>query len=162
MKATTLDKRVTKFCKKFGVNKAFASKEFCYYSGAEIISYTFLITHTDKIFIDLVNEKYGVDIRPWYFIFCLLHEIGHHLTLDTMSQEELFNDYLTRTLVIPLMNDERESGKAYIDLTAEHLATSWAIDYIDSHLEECREIQNRFMKIIAHYNKKQCLKQYWS
>ena len=62
------------------------------------------------------------------------------------------NELFART-VIPCLN-ENEQMEAYVNLAAEDMATSWAIDYIDSHLKECWETQKRFMQIIDHIYKK--------
>ena len=155
MKTTTLDKHITKYCKKFGIKKVISSDEFAYTPNNEVITYTMYIYDTDIQFVELVNEKYSVDIRPWYFIFCLLHEIGHHITLENLTQEDLLTDQILRQVVIPNIEDEKRQGQAYVNLVAEDLATSWAIEYIDSHLKECFEIQDRFLKIIKHYMKKE-------
>lgn len=155
MKTTTLDKKITRYCKKFGIKKVTSSDEFTYYPETETINYTMYLYETDLQFINLVNEKYSVDIRPWYFIFCLLHEVGHHLTLDELTEEDLLNDLFLRQIVIPNIENTDKCGRAYINLIAEDLATSWAINYIDTHLEECKLMQNKFLKIMAHYEKKE-------
>ena len=155
MKTTTLDKKITRYCKKFGIKKAISSDEFAYYPETETINYTMYIYETDLQFIDLVNKKYSVDIRPWYFIFCLLHEVGHHLTLDELTEEDLLNDLFLRQIVIPNIENTDKCGRAYINLIAEDLATSWAINYIDTHLEECKLMQNKFLKVMTHYEKKE-------
>ncbi len=152
MYSTTLDKHITKYCKKFGIAKATCSDEFAYFPATETLTYTIFQFTTDKPFIELINKKYNVNIAPFYFIFSLLHEIGHHITFDELTDEEMENELFART-VIPCLN-ENEQMEAYINLAAEDMATSWAIDYIDSHLKECWETQKRFMQIIDHIYKK--------
>lgn len=155
MKTTTLDKKVTKYCKKFGIKKAISSDEFAYTPNNEIITYTIYICNNDLKFVELINRKYSCDIRPLYFIFCLLHEIGHHITFDNLTQEDLMNDLICRQAIIPNIEDEERQGQAYINLFAEKLATEWALNYIQTHFKECIKIQNRFLKIMAHYMKKE-------
>lgn len=154
MYSTTLDKKLTKYCKKFDVAKVICGDEFSYFPTNEIISYTVYDFNTDELFIELVNEKYLVDIKPFYFIFSLLHEIGHHMTMDDLTQEDFDNDMFCRQVIIPQIKNERECLKAYINLTAEDLATTWAIDYIDTHIKECIEMQNKIYKLINHIYKK--------
>lgn len=154
MYSSVLDKKINNYCKKFGINKVVCDKEFSYYPETNKISYTIIQYTTDDLITQLINEKYKVNIEPFYFIFSLLHEIGHHMTIDELTDEEWENDLLCRQMVIPYIGDEIGQGKAYINLTAEDLATSWAIDYIDSHLKECAQMQDRFVKIINHYYKK--------
>lgn len=154
MYSSVLDKKINNYCKKFGIDKVFCDKEFSYYPETERISYTIIQYTADDLFTQLINEKYDVNIEPFYFIFPLLHEVGHHMTTDELTEEELQTDLMCRQMVIPYIEDEVEQGKAYISLTAEDLATSWAIDYIRNNLEECVRTQDRFVKIINHYYKK--------
>lgn len=158
MYATTLDKHITNYCKQFGIKKATCTNEFAYLLSSETITYTVFYFDLDNTMIELVNEKYGVDITPFYFIFSLLHEVGHHMTMDDLTQEDFDNDMFCRQVIIPQITDKRECLEAYINLTAEDLATSWAIDYIDSHIKECAKAQIRFCKIIDHIYKKKSFK----
>lgn len=154
MYSTTLDKKLTKYCKKFGVSKVICDDEFSYSPNTEIVNYTVFDFNTDDLFIKLVNEKYGVNIEPFYFIFSLLHEVGHHMTLEDLTEEEVMNDIFCRQVIIPQMENDEECMQAYINLTAEDMATSWAIDYIDTHIKECIEIQNKIYKLVNHIYKK--------
>ena len=154
MYSSVHDKKINNYCKKFGIDKVFCDNEFSYFPETNRISYTIIQYTTDDIIIQLINKKYNVDIEPFYFIFSLLHEIGHHMTIDELTDEEWENDLMCRQMVIPYIEDEVGQGKAYINLTAEDLATSWAINYIRNNLEECVRTQDRFVKIINHYYKK--------
>ena len=66
------------------------------------------------------------------------------MTLNQLSKEDLETDFLLRSM-IPLFENQ---GKAYLGFTVEDLATSWAIGYIDSHLKECFEFQNKCIEIM--------------
>ena len=158
MYSSVLDKKINNYCKKFGIDKVVCDKEFSYYPETNKISYTIIQYTTDDLITQLINEKYKVNIEPFYFIFSLLHEIGHYMTIDELTDEEWENDLLCRQMVIPYIEDEIGQGKAYINLTAEDLATSWAINYIRNNLEECARTQDRFIKIINHYYKKKSFK----
>ena len=74
------------------------------------------------------------------------------MTMDDLTDEEMENEIFART-IIPCLNED-EQMEAYINLTAEDLATSWAIDYIDNHIKECIKMQERFFKIGNHIYKK--------
>lgn len=154
MYSSVLDKKINNYCKKFGIDKVFCDKEFSYYPETDRISYTIIQYTTDNLVTQLINEKYNVDIEPFYFIFSLLHEIGHHMTIDELTDEDLQDDLMCRQMIIPYIEDEIRQGRAYINLIAEDYATRWAIDYIDNHLKECIKVQSRFIKIINHYYKK--------
>ena len=155
MKTSTLDKHITKYCKKFGIKKVISSNEFAYTPNNETITYTMYIYDNDLNFVKLVNRKYSCNIQPLYFIFCLLHEIGHHMTFENLTAEDIQNDLICRQVIIPNIEDEERQGQAYINLFAERLATEWALNYIQTHFEECVKIQKRFLRIMAHYTKKE-------
>lgn len=144
MRKYRLNKEIKLYCKKFGIKKVKLTDEFSYYPNKALVTYTIYASETDIEFIELVNQKYNVNIRPWYFIFCLLHEIGHHMTLNQLSKEDFETDLILRS-IIPFFENQ---GKAYLGFTAEDLATSWAIEYINSHLKECFEFQNKCIEIM--------------
>lgn len=144
-----LDNKLTEFAQNFGIESASLGKEFCYSPASETITYTIYLQDNDDEFISLVDEKYNTDIQPWFFIFCFLHEIGHHETWDELTQEDLDNDLLLRNAIGFFENQ----GLAYINLKAEHLATSWALDFISNNQEplwdfqsECWEIMQKIYK----------------
>ena len=151
MYATTLEKRISKFLKPFGIKRAKCGKSFFYHPASGTVHFTILRYDDDKELIDFVNEKYGVDIEPFYFIFSLLHEVGHHFTIDQLTEEQWAQEAFMRELVFP--NREYEH-KIYFDLPAEDLADRWAIEYIDQHLQECWDFQLRCFKNMEHIYKK--------
>ena len=152
---STLEKRVNKFVKPFGVRRAFAVKECngdCYYPNVKVISFSIFDDGSSREFADAVNRKYGVDISPFIFVFSLLHEVGHHFTLPQMTAEDWEEDYELRNGLIPILADEDKS--MYCDLKAEDLASRWALNYIETHTQKCWDFQRKCMAILEHYYKK--------
>jgi len=139
-----LDKKLTDFAENFGIESVNLGEDFCYSPASETITYTIYWQDNDDEFISLVDEKYNADIHDWFFIFSLLHEIGHHETWDELTQEDLDNDLLLRNAIAFFDNQ----GLAYINLKAEHLATSWALDFIENNSEEVWKFQSECWEII--------------
>ena len=145
MYASTLEKKISKFVRRFGIKRTFCTNYFEYRNG--IIKFTILSHPLDETFIDFVNNKYNTDITSWYFIFSILHEVGHHVTLSTLSEDDLKWEYVIRTFG-NLTNEE------YFNLPSEDLANKWAIDYILNHQQECWDFQRKCSKIMRHIYKK--------
>lgn len=150
MKTDTLDKNITRFVKRFGVKRAILYNEFCYDYITERIGYTIFDNSKSLLNIMYINEKYGVDIEPYSFIFPILHEIGHHVTANQVD----FDIEIYLRGILELEEDFSEWVKAYYNLPAEQLANEWAIDYLMKHQEECQKLQNKWYKIIYHIYKK--------
>lgn len=147
MKYDTLEKNISKFARKFGVKRAYCTKEFAYYDEAQIMTFTFTRYDDDIDFINHIEQTYEIeDFEPWYFIFSVLHEIGHHMTLNQMTEEEYQSDLLIRQLIT--------NNEAYFNLKAEQLANDWAINYLSEHFEDCWKLQRKCFGIIKHYLKK--------
>lgn len=145
MYASTLEKKISKFVRRFGVRRAYCRDQFMYHG--DTIDFSILTDPEDRPYIDFLNNKYDTDIEPWFFIFCILHEVGHYITVPLLSKEELAYEYEMRMFRIQKSED-------YFDLPAENLANKWAINYIMNHPQECWDFQNKCYKIMRHIFKK--------
>jgi hypothetical protein len=152
MYATTLEKKISRYLNKFGIKRAMCVEKigFCYFPQHQKISFSMLTYDADYELIEFVNNKYEINIAPWYFIFCLLHEVGHHFTLSSFSKEELLNERLCRS-VMENMND---SNNIYFNLATEVAATEWALTYLSKHPIECWNFQQKCLSIMEHIYKK--------
>lgn len=150
--ASTLEKKVRKYVKKFGIEYAFAAKEFAYLPKINAVTFSVLRYDTDWQLINHIKDVYKVDITPWFFIFSLLHEIGHHKTLREFSDEEYAEDQMWREVFSAIATPE--VNYAYFHLPMEKKATEWAINYIENHEQECWDFQKRCIKDIIHIYKK--------
>lgn len=147
MKYDTLEKNISKFARKFGVKRAYCTNEFAYYDEAHIITFTFLRYDDDIDFINHIEKTYEVeDLESWYFIYSILHEIGHHMTLNQLTAEEYKEENIFRQIIT--------ENEAYFNLKAERLANDWAINYLSEHFEDCWKLQQKCFSIIRHYLKK--------
>jgi len=153
--ATTLENNITRFVRKFGIKRSLYSEEhsFVYWEESNVITFDIMWHYENDLLINFINEKYDANIEPWFFVFCILHEVGHHKTLHLLTEEDRYNERILRTLAnVQGLNN---TDTLYFNLPAEVLATDWAIEYMKNNLEECRRFQAKCMKILAHiYNKK--------
>lgn len=94
-------------------------------------------------FINNIRERclLAVDVHP--FFIALLHEIGHHITRDQVS-----NNTILRTLVQAISdNDKRRI--AYYHMPDEWAATEWAIDYINNNSDTVYNLAIQFNEVLA-------------
>lgn len=87
-------------------------------------------TQLDDYFIEyLKTDKYN------YFIISLLHEVGHVVTLtEELEEDQERMHSIYRYLYKSNIIDERQLCLAYFNIKAERLATEWARQYYDNHL----------------------------
>lgn len=147
MRCDTLEKNITNFVRQFGIKRAFNAKEFAYYYGGGYLSFTCQRYSDDINLIKHIENTYDVeDLEPWFFIFSILHEVGHHMTLDSLTEEDLINEKLLRQIVT--------DDNAYFNLPAEDLANRWAINYLINNTEKCWKFQRKCFTILKHLYKK--------
>lgn len=152
---STLNKKVKKFVKKFGITAVLSDKDFAFYPVNNLLTYSIYRYDNDHELVDFVEEKYNVNIKDYFFVFSLLHEIGHHKTWRNFTEQELNQDSFLREVIHAIANySHSDANLMYFNLPTEDAANRWAIEYIDSHLEECWKFQNRCMKILRHVYKK--------
>lgn len=156
--AETLEKHVRKFVRRFGVTRAICTNEFEYFPAGNTVCFTIFAYDTDHDFVQFIHKKYNFNIFKWFFTFCILHEIGHKMTLPQLTDEEMHFEEIARNGILPLVQEDKDNDKInalYFNLPAEDLANRWAIDYITTHEEQCWKFQQRCDKIMDHiYNKK--------
>ena len=156
--AETLEKHVRKFVRRFGVTRAICTNEFEYFPAGNTVCFTIFAYDEDQHLIKFIREKYDFNIFKWFFTFCILHEVGHKMTLPQLTDEAMHFEEIARNGILPLVKeggDVEEINTLYFNLPAEDLANRWAIDYINTHEEECWKFQQRCDKIMEHiYNKK--------
>ena len=150
----TLEKKIRRYLKKFGITRALCTDSFFYIPTAKTVCFTILRYTTDEELIEHVNQKYDVDIHDWFFIFSLLHEVGHHMTMSQLSEKDFIEEVAARKVISQLIDNDTDKNAVYFELNAEDLANRWAIEYIENHTQECWDFQNRCFKIIEHIYKK--------
>lgn len=152
-----LEKRIKKYAKQFGITRAICTDSFFYIPQDKTVCFTLFRYTTSDEFINFINTKYDVDITEWYFVFSLLHEIGHHMTVNLLTDEEIEFETIARKTIAATFSDDDETRHAlYFELPAEDLANKWAINYLQNHIHECWEFQNKCTAIMRHIVNKKC------
>ena len=106
-----------------------------------IIGYDFDDKEATDLFLAHLEEvhncvaAHNFSARLW----TLLHEIGHHFTLDEIDVED---EFTTRAMlsVISVPTDTQTKHNAfyqYFDLPSEYEATEWAAAYVENNYDKC-------------------------
>ena len=142
-----LDKMINNYVKKFGCTAELGS-EFCYWHDDETVDYSFIIpVPSDEVWKEYVKKEFNFNLTN-IFMFSLLHEIGHHYTMDFFTQtQQNKNDKMVDKIekVLSESDDEKLDKTMYLkyfDLPMERIATKWAVNYYRKH----RFSINRFYK----------------
>ena len=69
------------------------------------------------------------------YVFSLLHEIGHYITLEGIPSNVINHSYDKDMMKVQQANTAYEYEKAYRQITIEKMADLWAIEFIETYPE---------------------------
>lgn len=133
-----IQNKIDSFLKPFGLTSRM-ELDFGYYYRDDLVAYSFVIT--DKA--DRYFQKTLRDIHHFYtnldsvdlFIMSILHEVGHSQTVDDISSLQWSRLNLTKFLIEKCYRLTRSNRiyERYFYCLDEVLATSWAVEYWNTH-----------------------------
>jgi len=156
---TELNKIINDFVKPFDCTASF-SLDFAYYYTNNNITYSLVTTPKANHFF----KKNLIDNYKFYmvkddvdmFIFSLLHELGHHHTMDDISNTKWkvlkFKHWLIEKLY-RLTNANYIYNK-YFTLEDEWLATKWACNYWKTHINDIKKLKKVLILAIQEFYSK--------
>ena len=136
---------------------------FFYYPD-EVIAITLNDSMADNVvWKKFLKQTYNFDLtHENLFSISVLHELGHHFTLDSLSDEEQEQDVVSDAILEAL----KTSGKNEVSFSSEDLqmiyfnsnrekvATDWAVEMYRANETVMRHWNQRFNCMIRHYKKK--------
>lgn len=145
----TIDEIINRFTARFNI-KADLGEEFQAFCDDRIINYTLAIEEEDiNYFIKDAETRYP-DICADIFLWCLLHEIGHVMTNNMWSDEEL--DYFeAQKEEMFRYSDADLRNNWYHCLPDEFHATRWAGNYMRKHPKKIAEFWNELHLAIMRF-----------
>lgn len=122
-------------------------QDFGYYHNENVIAFGLLTTEkTENCFTTFVEDLGGY--RELGFINSFFHELGHHETYDDISDR----DYEYGQMVKAYLADKEELNEydlyTYFNLPIERAATEWGIAYINDHITEVNELNEKIRNIV--------------
>ena len=138
--------------KNFGV-KTVLNTDFCAWCDEQKIGYSLFVGIQDaETFLTDVSTRYP-EIKADYFLWCLLHEIGHCMTDDlwTEEEQERFDEQLERMTEI---ENTKEKSYWYYSMPNEFFATRWAGDFMMAHPKKIAKFWNKIQPMILKFYEK--------
>ena len=114
------------------------------------IYYTLVVgTQDAETFMEDVSTRFP-DLKADYFLWCLMHEIGHCMTDDEWTEDEQnrFDEQLKRMTEI---ENTREKSFWYYSMPNEFFATRWAGEYMEVHPKKIKKFWNKIQPMILEF-----------
>lgn len=144
---TKLNKVINNFTEKFGVTAIVNLNGTDFYAepAENLIAYPIdLVDEEGQLFMENILSQYGDGVfNNATFLASLLHEVGHCMTEYLIEDNEAYlideRERLDRLAMINKNNPlkKAEIFSQYCNLEDEKMATEWAVDYYNTHKEEC-------------------------
>ena len=121
-------------------------EDSCYDSIKECIIYS---ENKEDHMEEYINycKKLGLKKEFNWKTIVILHELGHHQTMDTLSDFEYFIDSLFRPFTeLPSYSNISRKIKIsiYYRLPLEKSATKWLVEFVNLNSEKVNELNNIF------------------
>lgn len=147
-----LNSHMNKVLKPFGLKSALG-KDFSYNVITEIVQYAIVVDEDqNNFFSEFIEKNFDYKVTD-IFLVSLLHEVGHHFTVDDFDDAEWGFDHTQKVFIENSINEDnyREKSFEYFSLPTEFAATAWAIEYLKNHEEEMYRRWNEMLQHIQHF-----------
>ena len=151
-----LNKKMSEIFSGFGISEVKLSDCYAYYTNSECITFQIVDREENDWFMEFIEERFGYKVE-YPFIMSMLHEVGHHMTLDDLGEytyrfcEEEKDDI---EHVLSYSRDEEEQRIyewRYYNLPDEIIATDWAVKYAMAHPRAIKRMNDKVMKSLAEF-----------
>ena len=158
LKIKLLDRAISKQFEPFGVKKVVSSDDFAYFYYKKIITYSIMEDISNKWYMDFVKKTFGYTPKD-EFIFSLLHELGHHFTMDSVDlmvdaycQDEKAR--IDEELKLANPYQQKAISMKYFALPDEYVATKWAVDYERNHPQKVEKMRKEIYSALNKFYKR--------
>lgn len=144
-----LTAQMDSFLRPFGV-KSLLGKDFAYYPVTEQVQFTIAMEErADRVFAQFIAKTFQYKVKDM-FLLSLLHEVGHHLTLEDFEDDELDREWKHKSKIEWEIDDTNYDEKLmeYFNLPSEYAATAWAVSYMRDHE---KELFRRWHVMLEHF-----------
>lgn len=145
-----LENKIAKILKRFGVKVAMYNQFL--YSENWVFFTPFESFALGEYHREWIAEHFGVKMNVGaYFLFSLLHEVGHHFTLKELTAEDMEYETFCRQILKCSEDSAQEVNEAYFNLPAEILATRWALEFMLNNEEWCIKSTRKIIEALRHF-----------
>lgn len=152
-----LNKVVSAQLKPFGIKECRCSDDYSYLYEKEIV--TFKLTEDtieDRYFLEFIKDRFNY-VPKYPFIFSLLHEVGHHKTMEDICDSIYDFCETEKDRIETEMADTKDMRKCkklefqYFSLPDEILATNWAVQYSKTHPRTIEKMWNEIVNALQNF-----------
>ena len=135
--------------------------DFYYHTDKEKVFFSLLVAdRADRCFKAFIHKQYGYEVTTdiELFVISVLHEMGHHKTIFSMS-DELYNfseDEEKRINIELTKHDTDEVYSRYFYLPAEIIATDWAMKWVKKHPKKFAKLSSEVQALLNDFYAKNC------
>ena len=144
-----LKKTIDRYIESFGVVSggfSYNMEFYCYPDERQRVYYSPIIVNECEASFKEMFRQLGLKEEIGIFTLSLLHEIGHCMTEEFLTKEEYDYSWEIKHELEEGEDVTDEKRFIYYALPDEHLASMWALEYINSHLKEVRHFDNLMKK----------------
>lgn len=141
----------------------FLSTDFGYYYGDEKISYTiFEMPTADKGFQMYIEKHFHNVPKCSIFTLSLLHELGHHETIDDISEKIYIKccekKFKLANKEVKTEQDAIKRQVEYCGIYDEKIATAKAIEILADHYSEVIKFEKTILEALSIFYEKNNIK----
>lgn len=123
--------------------------DFAYYPARNVITYTLVVSeYGEESFLESV-EFFQPKVKCDVFLWSILHEIGHHETIDELTESEQLDSDFIKLFV----ENGAVSKELYYTCPDERAATGWAVQYAESHITSLAKFWTQLQTAIMDFYK---------
>lgn len=147
-----LDKIVNDFLRPYGCTAKFGL-DFCYWTADEEIEYAVVVPEEDnRLFQNFIDNIFNPDVKLPTFVWSILHELGHHMTMDEISAEGFaYSEFIKRSIELDENGDKEKNFTIYASLPDEYAATKWAVEYANANFERVKKFWEDFREELMRF-----------
>lgn len=143
----------------FGIEKAVLNGDWAYYGDENKLTYSIVEgTLEDIWFNEFVKERFGYKVKNTFMI-TVLHELGHHFTLENVYENDCVYDFCMREKEriekeMKKAKTKKEAKKIefqYFNLPDEIMATEWAVNYARENKKELEEMWEKIKRALVEF-----------
>ena len=123
--------------------------DFAYYPLSNRITYSLVVSEKDSTDFMRSVEFFKPKVKCDIFLWSILHEIGHHETIDELSDADLADSEIIKFFVF----NGCVSEELYYECPDERAATGWAVQYAESHTDILAKFWEELQKAIMRFYK---------
>lgn len=127
--------------------------EFSYIDSTNTITYTFVTGEESNIEFEKFIEREFPHISCNIFLWSLLHELGHHETIDDWTEEEQasFDKEKDRLEKLIDKGNNGEIHQKYFSIPDEYAASAWAAEFLEINEEKLHVFWDALQKEILTF-----------